>query len=136
MTDIQVETIIEELTQEQTRLRERLGELKAELSKIESALARVNGALEALRGSGRAKTRKSAATKQEVIEFIKTILQSKHVVKQGDLKRHVEALVTEAGKSRMGLALRIKEALNEPCFLATEAGIQLAEVPSAEQPPI
>ncbi len=125
MTDIQVEAIVEELTREQARLRECLTALKTELAEIEAALARVNGALDALRGKGKAKTtRRPAASKQDVIELVETILGERQPLRRDALRQEVEQRVLASGKSRMGLALRFKEALSESQFVATPEGIQ------------
>lgn len=111
MTEKQVESIVDELTQEQTRLRERLAELKTELSKIEAALCRVTGALNALRGNSKTRTRKPAVTKQEVVNLIHVVLRKKSPLQRDVLKKVIEQQIIANGKSRMGFALRFKEAL-------------------------
>jgi sugar-specific transcriptional regulator TrmB len=126
MTDIQVEAIVEELSREQARLRERLTALKSELAEIEAALARVNGALDALRGKEKAKRmRRPAASKQDVIELVEAVLGERQPLGRTALRHEVEQRVLASGKSRMGLALRFKEALGEPQFVTTPEGIQL-----------
>lgn len=126
MTESQVESIVEELTNEQTRLRDRLTDLKSELARIEAALTRVNGALNALRGNAKAKSmRRPAATQQEVIELIELVLRNKQPLTLTILKQEVEQRVTASGKSRMGFALRFKEALSDARFIETQAGFQL-----------
>lgn len=126
MTESQVESIVEELTDEQTRLQDRLTELKSELAKIEAALCRVNGALNALRGNAKGKSmRRPAATQQEVIKLIEVVLREKQPLSRAVLKQKVEQRLTASGKSRMGFVLRFKEALCEPRFCETQAGILL-----------
>lgn len=134
MTETQVERIVEELSREQKRLQERLTALKAELAEIEAALARVNGALDALRGKGKGKgTRKPAATKQEVISLIESVLGKKQPLSRCVLKRKVEETLLASGKSRMGFALRFKEALAEAQFVETQDGIQMEGGPPTER---
>ncbi len=126
MTENQVESIVDELTREQTRLRDRLTVVKGELAKIEAALIRVNGALDALRGSGKRKTmRRPAATKQDVIKFTEAVLGEGKLFSRDKLKEEVEQRVLASGKSRMGFALRFKEALAEPQFVETPEGFHL-----------
>ena len=126
MTDIQVEAIVEELTREQAKLRERLAALKCELAEIEAALARVNGALDALRGKDSGKRmRRPAASKQEVIELVEAVLSANQPLSRDSLMQEVEKRILSSGKSRMGLALRFKEALSESQFVVTPEGIQL-----------
>lgn len=128
MTETQVETIVDELTREQARLQECLTALKTELAEIEAALARVNGALNALRGNGKAKkTRRPAANKQEVIDLIERILAERHLVARDVLKSNVEEKILATGKSLMGFALRFKEALGEAKFVETPEGVQLEQ---------
>ena len=125
MTDIQVGAIVEELTREQAKLRERLVALKNELAEIEAALARVNGALDALRGKESVKRiRRPAASKQDVIELVEAVLSERQPLRRDVLRQEVEQRVLASGKSRMGLALRFKEALSESQFTATPEGIQ------------
>ena len=134
MTESQVETIVEELTREQTRLQARLTQLKAELAKIEAAMTRVNGALAALRGNGKAKTmRRPAANKQDVIALIEAVLHEKQQLSPSALKHEVEQRVIASGKSRMGLALRFNEALSESQFIETQAGVELRDGQPPEQ---
>ncbi len=132
MTEIQVETIVAELTREQARLRERVTALQTELAAIEAALARVNGALEALRGKEKSqRSRRPAASKQNVIELVAAVLSERQPLRRDALRQEVERRVLASGKSRMGLALRFKEALGESRFVATPAGIRLDdELPS------
>ena len=128
MTESQVEKIVDELTREQTRLRESLTVLKRELARIEVALTRVNGALNALRGSGKGKTmRRPAANKLDVIELIEAVLREQQRLSRSDLKQVVEQRVIAGGKSRMGFALRFKEALSEPQFVETPEGVHLED---------
>jgi sugar-specific transcriptional regulator TrmB len=134
MADIQVEAIVEELTREQARLRDRLTALKAELAEIEAALARVTGALDSLRGREKAKrTRRPAASKQDVIELVAEVLSENQPLRRDALRQEVEQRVLASGKSRMGLALRFKEALREAQFVATASGIQLDDYLPPEQ---
>lgn len=134
MTDIQVGAIVEELTREQAKLRERLVALKNELAEIEAALARVNGALDALRGKESAKRiRRPAASKQDVIELVEAVLSESQPLRRDVLRQEVEQRVLASGKSRMGLALRFKEALSESHFVATPEGIQLDDGLQAER---
>jgi len=84
------------------------------------------------------KAKKPAASKNDVRAAVITVLEELGVAEQDALKRDIETHIVESGKSRMGLALRLKEVLAEERFIDTPAGYRLAEHESSasqEQPP-
>ena len=123
--DERLSGVLKTLRSEEATLRGEAQKLKAELKEKEADLKRVRAALAALgeKPSGRAK--KPACSKAEVANAIAQVLQAQGVLEQAKLQTQVEELISKAGKSRMGFALRFKEALKDERFIDLPAGYRL-----------
>jgi len=122
---------------QRTELQVTASKLKSELSGIEKQIDQLSAALNAL-GGGENTTQlkksvvrktngKPAAGKAEVVKHLRSILSSKEVVEESKLKELAEASLTKQGFSRMGVALRFKEAIQDSLFVDTPGGIRLKE---------
>ncbi|MCO6042700.1 hypothetical protein NG895_02160 [Aeoliella sp. ICT_H6.2] len=122
--------ISNELQEEHARLSEQSESLAAELRRVEQQLKQVRSAVKALTGKPSAKpagkTSKPCASKADVVLVIETLLRSQPAMSLADLRTRVEQRIVKAGKSRMGLALRFKEAIATSRFRETEHGVSLA----------
>ena len=117
---------------------------RSELSLVDSDLAKIDAAIAALDGKevplaakpakpGKKKAKQGPAVgKADVIKFLRTILEKEGVVEEPTLKTLVEEQVTQAGFTRMGFALRFKEALAESEFVDSPGGVRLAELAAAK----
>ncbi len=124
-------SIVSQLREEETRLGEKVEELKKKLGSVESERKQITQALAAIEGKPkvrkeRQKSTTKAATKAEVIAHVEAILAEQELVEKADLKELVQERVVASGKSKMGLALRIKEALADSRFVDTPGGYRLA----------
>ena len=128
MSDSTLEKVTDDLRGEVGRLAEESCRLKEALKVNESLRKRAEAALRALGGNQKPKPsdRKPSASKADVIGVITSLLTKAGVIPELELRRQVERHVTASGKSRMGLALRMKEALADSRFTETEQGYQLA----------
>ena len=130
MTD-RLTDVAQQLKGERDTLAIEIDSLKAGLAERQTELSRIDGALKALgeKPNGK-KARKPAATKDEVIEAMLSVLDSGNTLAEEELRTQVEQRITEAGKSRMGFSLRFKEALQDSRFVGSTTGYCLA----AEEP--
>lgn len=121
--------VAQQLKGERDTLAIEVKSLKQGLAEREAELARIDGALKALgaKPNGRT-TRKPAATKEDVIEAMLAVLGSSGPLAEEDLRHELERQITESGKSRMGLSLRFKEALQDDRFQDGPGGYQLTQV--------
>lgn len=122
-----ITTVVDQLRAEEARIQSDVERLHHEAKAAEAQLRQVRGALAALKEKPQSKSgpTKPAATKEEVVQTMVALLQAKGPLRQGDLKRFIEQRVAAAGKSRSGLALRFREALNDPRFKCAPSGISL-----------
>ena len=125
----QLDAIADQLQAEKVRIEKVKAELKEDLKATEDQLKRVEGALSALgvKPTANGTEKKKAATKIEVTQIVEALLKDHGVVEEENLKAFVEQKLKEAGKSFIGLALRLKEALKDPRFVDSPAGYRLAD---------
>ena len=126
-------TAVEELRAEETRIQGDLDELRRQVKSGETQLRQIQRALSVLNDKPRAKSsnQKPAATKQEVMKTMTDILRTNGSLEEGELKRLVAEKLASVGKSRIGLALRFTEALNDGRFIRGDDGL-IAENPRTE----
>ena len=132
-----ISAIKEQIEAQRTELQSTAAKLQAELAGVEQQISRLSAAFAALSGDEksatlkpemvRKKNGKPAASKADVIKHVRSILEQEGVVEEEGLKRLVEERITEAGFTRMGLSLRLKEALGDSQFVDTPAGVRLKE---------
>lgn len=130
--------ITDQLEKERTALTGKADKLRSELSVLEGDLRRITAALSALtgaadapppkkQGKGGKKSGKRAAGKADVVKLIHSVLSEDAVLEEAELKQRIEERLGLDGFSRMGFALRFKEALADPKFIDSPGGIRLAE---------
>lgn len=124
-----VNQIVEQLKSEQERLQGIADKLNEQLAINTAELKRVQTALSALDSKPATKTsRKSlkpAATKNDVIAAMETVLAQNSPIERDALKSIVQDAVAESGKSKQGFALRFAEAMKDQRFSETADGVQL-----------
>ncbi len=124
--------VAQQLKGERDTLAIEINSLKQGLAEREGEMSRIDGALKALGEKPNGRTpRKPAATKDDVIEAMLATLRTAAPLNEEDLRREVEQRIIDDGKSRMGLGLRFKEALQDSRFTDGSAGYALAEVQEA-----
>ena len=115
-------------------------QLQDAVTAIEAELARLDGAIAALRGkhpavprgtspkkpSEKRKATAPAASRVQVADFITTTLRHHGVMQEEKLKIAVENQFVAAGFSRMGYALRFKEAMADTRFASADGGVTLS----------
>lgn len=136
-----LDAIKEQLRKERSLLEAKAEQLRTELFSLDDDLSRIDAAIAALDGAelspatGKVKrkpkekqpTKHLAASKADVIKHVRSILEQEGVVEEEPLKALVEERITESGFTRMGLSLRLKEALGDSQFVDTPAGVRLKE---------
>lgn len=139
-----LDAIKDQLKKERTQLDAQAGKLRSELAELDSDLEKVDAAIAALDGKeapsapksakpGKRKAKQGpAAGKADVIKFLRAVLEEEGVVEEPALKKLVEEQITQAGYTRMGFALRFKEALAEAEFVDSPGGVRLAELQTAK----
>jgi hypothetical protein len=117
-------TAVDELRAEEARLRTDLDELRRQVKSTETQLKQIRRALSVLDEKPRSKltNHKSAATRQEVIRAMTELLRTNGTLEEDELKQLVAEKIASLGKSRIGLALRFKEALRDKRFARAEGG--------------
>jgi predicted nuclease with TOPRIM domain len=117
-------TAIDELRAEETRIQADLDELRQRVKSGEIQIKRIQKALSVLDEKPRSKSgnQKPAATRQEVIRAMTELLRTNGTLEEDVLKRLVAEKVASLGKSRIGLALRFTEALNDKRFARADDG--------------
>lgn len=118
--------------------------VRQQLESIDHSIRRVDSAVAALEGaptntSGKRKANKDRAAKDntkpmplvagkvEVTGYLEMILREERPVDERALKERVEELAVQDGYSRLGLALRVKQALADGRFARTPGGITLGD---------
>lgn len=123
---LDVERFVTELNQEEERLAGMEQELQDKLKEVQVALKKVRDARTALGGKKAGSAKKSAPSKQDAREAVLAVLKELGVVEDDSLRSAVEARLHELGKTKQGLALRLKEALQGEEFVETPSGWRLA----------
>ena len=131
MTGSRLDAIRSDLEQEFDIADAEVSRLKAELSAAEKDAKAIKDALTALGRKPGSSPKKPALKKVDVIKAIKSILAKAGTpVSKGKLDGLLVEMASKSGKSATGLQLRIKEALSDPQFTLSEAGVSLtANVP-------
>jgi len=133
--------LIGQLGKERDGLDAKANKLRAELAQVETDLGRINTAVDALTGKEPAtspkkapkkrKAGKPAPSREDVTGQMVALLEGEGVLVEEQLKEKVEARLIKEGFSRMGLALRFKEALNDEQFIDSPGGIRLVSAEEA-----
>ena len=117
--------IVENLREEEQRLRSEHSETLKAARGLEDDLARVQEAIRALLGEASVvasergpKNRKGTFSSEEVIAILEELLAAKKKLTLADANKHVAARVAAEGRSKSGLHFRVKKALNDARFVA------------------
>jgi predicted nuclease with TOPRIM domain len=115
-------TAVDELRAEETRIQADLDELRHQVKAGETQLKQIQRALSVLdeKPRSRSANHKPAPTRQEVISAITEILGPTGSVDEAELKQLVADKLASVGKSRIGLALRFTEAMNDDRLIRSE----------------
>ena len=129
MTDTQINSIENDLTEAESQLIATLDGLREQVALNEAKLKRVRKALRALTGESATKGRmkKPAANRSDVCTAIASVLEQQEVAAEADLKTAVAQRISTTGKSLQGFALRFRDALaDSERFVNTPDGYRLA----------
>jgi len=119
--------IINQLRLEEAALLENIVRLKTELAAHDADVKRVREALKALGEKPKSKgAKKPAPSKDDVIQAMQSVLSHNAPLDLESLRSEVESHIVETGKSRMGFAMRFKEALAESRFVDHGRGYELS----------
>ncbi len=115
MADTNVVTIIEQLQSEEASLAASLDKLRTLQSKTEGELARVQAAKKALqpKANKRRTGGKKAPTREDVKGIITAVVRQHGQLALEELKSSVAKQLASRGFSKVGYALRFKEAVAE-----------------------
>ncbi|MEZ6117155.1 MAG: hypothetical protein R3C28_11355 [Pirellulaceae bacterium] len=110
--------IIDQLQQQHTDLQTQKVELSEALAKVEGELARVEGAIQALRPGSKTKSKqvRPCANRDAVRDAVRSCTAEMPSLTADELKSVVGKRLAASGYSRSGLALRLKEVLQENEF--------------------
>lgn len=128
----QLESQRTELTNQAAVLRTQLSSLESDVQKIDAALSALsgNGPLSTAAKAPQAKERKKptapSAGKADVMRVMKMILGNNQPLSVDELRPLVEEEIVKEGFTRLGFALRFKEALGDSTFVQTPEGVGLA----------
>ena len=126
-----LDSIAQQLRDELSRLTDEKTKAEAKVQILDAELKRVEDALTALGSKpkpSKTKTSKPAPKQEEVHEAVKRILSEEGALELEPLKKKIESVLTKLGRSKMGLALRLKEVLaSEELFIESPAGWKLVE---------
>ena len=143
MSHERLNAVLETLRAEEEGILTQLDAAKARVTELEKDHERIHGAIASLTGEGGKKkksstkrtkpspTGKPAPTKADVVEAITLLLRETPVIKNEELLKAVGTVMDKNGRSRMGLSLRFKEALQDARFLESSEGVQLAKAREA-----
>ncbi len=125
-----LEDVTTTLLKEETKLKTKLAELQKQTTSIGQDLKRVRAAMSALDGTTKQKkttrTTKPPVTQTEVNNGVADTLADGQMLTRAEIKQRVEEQATKAGKSRVGLALRINQALKDDVYEESEGQYRLA----------
>ena len=121
------------LTEEKDKITLELTKLNQQTKELEDSLNRINQALNALGQKPSSETprkkrkpnAKPPATQTEVSNAIADLLAGGKVLTQDQIKQAVDQQMLSSGKSRVGLAIRIKQALDDDVIEETDKGFKL-----------
>jgi len=115
MADTKVATIIDSLQSEEASLTASLDKLRGLLTKTEGELARVQAAKKALqpKANKRRTCGKKAPTREDVKGIITAVVSERGQLAPEELKSSVAKQLASSGFSKVGYALRFKEAVAE-----------------------
>ncbi len=114
-----VSTIVEQLQREMKKLQEQRDTAMRTVHHIESELRRVAQAVSALMGKtapARADGRRKGLSSDEVVSLIERVLTEDGRLTEPRLKARLAEKATTEGRSRAGLHLRFRKALQEGPF--------------------
>ncbi len=125
-----LQSIAEQLSEEHARLTKERNAVTENLVRIDGELKSVEQALAALKEKpkqAKAKTSKPAPKRDDVEQVAEQILSEQGALETEALKKEVGAKLAEAGYSKMGLTLRLKEVLGSDGFIDSPAGWKLVD---------
>ena len=126
MSGTRLDAIRSDLEQELDLADAEVSRLKAELTAAEKDAKAIKDALTALGRKPGSSPKKPALKKVDAIKAVKSILaKAGKPISRDELTAAVVELANKNGKSQTGLQLRLKEALADPQFSVTEAGVSL-----------
>ncbi len=119
------------LHKEADQLQEKLTTTRSQAKEIEANLKRLQAALSALEGKTPKKTRatKPPVTQNQISKAVTDALGDGRVLTKADIKERLDQAATKAGKSRVGLALRLDQALKDDTIEETGGKYRLASTP-------
>ena len=121
-----LEQIVESLKNEANRLLQQKADFEKQLKNIAVELLRVEAGLEALGAKApKAKTSKPSANRDVVRESVKACFASQDSFQSDELATAVGKRLKDAGYSRIGMALRLKEVLAEDIITQEVDGLRL-----------
>lgn len=140
MESTSLDSIKEQLQQQRSEIEAKAETLRSELGFLDDDLSRINAAIAVLDGAAlspatgkvvkpkeRKKMQTPSAGKADVIKCLRSVLAERGTVEAKALKTIVEEQIAKAGFTRMGLSLRFKEALADSQFVETPAGVRIKE---------
>ena len=117
------------LREERQRLQSEVTKAQAVVHGLQEQLQRVQLALDALTGTGKAKKKKKASgsgiTTHEVVAFMKRVLKVESMTQQ-ELGVRVADCIKDEGKSLTGYKLRLRQALKDAAFECAGDRVALA----------
>jgi HPt (histidine-containing phosphotransfer) domain-containing protein len=130
----QLESQRDDLANKAAVLRTQLSSLESDVHRIDAALAALTGTQVAAKGqeAGEPKQKKErkaaspAIGKSQVIELINKQLKGQEAIVVDELRRRIEAELGQLGFSRLGFALRFKEALDDKAFTVANGQVSKA----------
>lgn len=115
-----LESSIAEIEKQLAQINDQRRQVTAQLKQMQSLLnSLTNGATEATK-------RKPSPTHSDVTTAVVAILEKNGPSHAEVLKEGVETRLTEAGKSRLGLAIRLKQVLSSDQFVESDGVYTLA----------
>ena len=124
---------VEELRREEVRLQADLEKHRQQARDCEIQLKQIQKALSALneRPRRRPASDRPPVRKEEAVNAMSDILRERGPLQESELKRLVCEELVKAGRSRVGLALRFKEAFKDSHFIRNVDGmISIQAIPN------
>jgi hypothetical protein len=144
-----LDDIVRHLENQRVQVAAKSAQLHDAVAAIEAELARLDGAIAALRGkpltgpsgmpttavSAKRKAAAPAASRDQVADLMTSTLRQHGMMLEEKLKVAVENQLVAAGFSRMGYALRFKEAMVDGRFASVDGGVTLRRTPAGAASP-